>query len=77
MHAAKVLTGEETLPEAAGGTLRDVLSDSKGTSSTKSGAMAVPKNARASGNASAKKKATATKKTSPKKKSIRKKGRGK
>ena len=38
VHAAKVLLGEETLPEAAGGTVRGLLSSSKATSALRAAA---------------------------------------
>jgi hypothetical protein len=53
-HLAKVLTGDETIPEAAGGTVEDLLSGSK----TKASANPVEKKDRGKQTPVAKKKAT-------------------
>jgi hypothetical protein len=73
-HVAKVLSGEETLPEAAGAAVEDLLSGSKGKSSSKAKA---PKSATAVRKKSTKPKATAKKKPVPKNKGSRKKSRSK
>jgi hypothetical protein len=77
MHAANALTGDETIPEAAGGTVEDLLSGSKSSSKkarTKSGAKSASDRSPARRKASGKKKATA-KKPAPRKKMARKKAK--
>jgi hypothetical protein len=76
MHAAKALTGDETIPEAAGGTVEDLLAGSKSSAAkarSKSGKSASKRSA-AGRKASGKKKATG-KKPAPNKKMGRKKAR--
>ena len=71
MHAANALTGDETIPEAAGGTVEDLLSGSKS-----SAAKARSKKS-ASNRSPARRKAVGKKKPAAKKAMSRKKMAGK
>jgi hypothetical protein len=62
-HAGKVLKGEETLPEAAGGAVEDLLSSPKVKSATQGAKKVLPK-AKASANRKMRVKGSSTRKKS-------------